>query len=120
DGTLRMLAMLVALYQSEPPYAQTLLGLEEPENALHPGALAVLNDVFREAALRNQIIITTQSPDLISHFTVDELRIVERDQGVTKIGPIDETQREIIEEELFSASDLLRIQDLRREPVEAR
>ncbi|MEW6212598.1 MAG: AAA family ATPase [Acidobacteriota bacterium] len=120
DGTLRMLAMLVALYQSEPPYAQTLLGLEEPENALHPGALAVLSDVFREAALRNQIIITTQSPDLISHFTVDELRIVEIAQGVTKIGPIDETQREIIEEELFSASDLLRIQDLRREPVEAR
>jgi predicted ATPase len=118
DGTLRMLAMLVALYQSGP--YQTPIGLEEPENALHPGALAVLSDVLREAALRNQIIITTQSPDLISHFTVDELRIVEREHGITQIGPIDEIQRETIEEELFSSSDLLRIQDLRREPTEAR
>lgn len=118
DGTLRMLAMLVASYHSE--HLHTFIGLEEPENALHPGALAVLSDVLREAALRNQIIITTQSPDLISRFNVDELRIVERDHGVTQIGPIDETQRESIEEELFSAGDLLRIEGLHREPVEAR
>jgi len=114
DGTIRLLAMLVALYQRAP---RTLIGLEEPENALHPGALAVLSDVLREATRRHQILVTTQSPDLISRFKADELRVVERSRGVTKIGRIDEMQRETIEEQLFSAGDLLRIEGLRRESV---
>ena len=116
DGTVRMLAMLVALYQRVP---RTLIGLEEPENALHPGALAVLSDVLREATRRHQILIATQSPDLISRFKADELRVVERSLGTTKIGRMDEMQRETIEEQLFSAGDLLRIEGLRREPVVA-
>lgn len=115
DGTLRMLGMLVALYQID--LQQTVLALEEPEIALHPGALAVLSDVIREAAKRHQIVITTQSPDLISRFNVDELRVVERIEGVTQIGIVDEVQRETIQEQLFSAGDLLRIEGLRREPT---
>ena len=43
--------------------------------------------------------------------------IVERANGVTRIGPLDEIQREAINEELFSAGDLLRIEGLRGEPV---
>lgn len=119
DGTLRMLGMLVALYQTQPvpPVKSPLIALEEPENALHPGALAVLSDVLRESSRRHQILITTQSPDLISRFNVDELRVVERVEGITQIGPVDEIQRETIKEELFSAGDLLRIEGLRREPV---
>ncbi len=115
DGTLRMLGMLVALYQSQPRH--TLVALEEPENALHPGALAVLSDVLREATRRHQILVTTQSPDLISRFNVDELRVVERQGSGTQIGTIDEGQRKFIEEQLFSSGDLLRIEGLRCEPV---
>ena len=119
DGTLRMLGMLVALYQNQSPsqVRSALLALEEPENALHPGALAVLSDVLRESSRRHQLLITTQSPDLISRFNVDELRVVERVEGITQIGPVDEIQRETIKDELFSAGDLLRIEGLRREPV---
>ncbi len=95
------------------------MGLEEPENALHPGALAVLSDVLREATRRHQVLITTQSPDLISRFKADELRVVERAGGITQIGPVDEVQRSTIEEQLFSAGDLLRIEGLRRESVVA-
>ena len=112
DGTLRLLGMLAALYQPLPP--SSLLALEEPENALYPGALAVLSDVLYEASRRNQIIVTTQSPDLISRFKADELLVVERDGGVSKIGHIDEMQRESIEEQLFTSGDLLRIEGLRR------
>lgn len=115
DGTLRMLGMLVALYQTQP--RRTLIALEEPENALHPGALAVLSDVLREATRRYQILVTTQSPDLISRFNLDELRVVEREGGVTKIGTVDPAQRGIVEQQLFTTGDLLRIEGLRREPV---
>ena len=109
DGTLRVLALLAALYQ-EP--AHSLVAIEEPELSIHPGALTTLCEVIEEAATRTQVLITTQSPDLISHFGVDQLRIVERIDGQTRIGPIDEVQRAAINDQLFSAGDLLRIEGL--------
>ena len=111
DGTIRVLGLLAALYQDVP---RTLLAIEEPELAIHPGALALLSDVVQEAATRNQVITTTQSPDLISRFKAEQLRIVERIDGQTYIGPIDEVQRETINDQLFSAGDLLRIEGLHR------
>jgi predicted ATPase len=111
DGTLRMLGLLVALYQRP---RSDFLAIEEPELTLHPGAIGVLSDVLREAAARGQLLITTQSPDLISRFDAQQLRIVERTDGLTCIGEIDETQRSVIEDQLFSAGDLLRIEGLRR------
>jgi predicted ATPase len=115
DGTLRVLALLAALYQNSP---HSLLAIEEPELSIHPGALAMLSDVIKEAATRSQIIITTQSPDLISRFSADQLRVVERVGGDTLIGPIDEGQRESINAQLFSAGDLLRIEGLHVEAQE--
>jgi predicted ATPase len=115
DGTLRLLGMLVALYQYQP--TRTLIALEEPENALHPGALAVLSDVLYEASRQHQIIVTTQSPDLISRFKASELLVVDRQSGVSEIGPVDEIQREAIQEQLFTSGDLMRIEGLRRQSL---
>src|SRR5262249_294567 len=106
DGTLRVLALLTALYQ-DPPRA--LLAFEEPELMVHPGALPALCEIIEEASLRSQIIITTHSPDMIARFKADDLRIVERTEQGTKIGLIDEVQRQVIEDQLFSGGDLLRI-----------
>lgn len=111
DGTLRMLGLLVALYHSE----RSFLAIEEPELTLHPGALAVLSDVLGEVAKHGQLLITTQSPDLIARFPADQLRVVEREEGLTRIGCIAEEQRQAISDQLFSAGDLLRIEGLRRE-----
>ena len=47
DGTIRLLAMLTALSQDPAP---SVVGLEEPELAIHPGAMAVLSDAMKEAA----------------------------------------------------------------------
>ncbi len=119
DGTLRVLGLLTALYQDPPP---SLLAMEEPELTVHPGALDVLYDVLNEAATkRTQVLLTTHSPDLISQFSVDQLRAVELVQGITEIGEVHEVQRQALKEKLFSAGDLLRIEGLRRqtEPVES-
>lgn len=116
DGTLRVLGLLSALYQ-EPP--RTLLALEEPELTIHPGALGILCDVIQEASQRSQIIVTTHSPDLIARFNIDELRVVERTNDGTQIGIVDDVQRQVVEEQLFSTSDLLRIEGLRRAIPEA-
>ena len=110
DGTLRTLAILLALYQRHAP---TLVMLEDPETAIHPGAAAVLVDAMKEAALRTQILITTHSPDLLTHFDVEAIRAVERIDGVTTINTITEVQRETIRDGLFTASEIHRIEGLR-------
>lgn len=60
------------------------------------------------------MIITTHSPDLISQFNANNLRIVEWNYlNGTTIGPVEASQIEIINDKLFSAGDLLRIEGLR-------
>jgi hypothetical protein len=52
DGTLRAFAALVAIFQTLPPFGSpSLIGIEEPETALHPAALRALLDAFDEATL---------------------------------------------------------------------
>ncbi|MEW5957223.1 MAG: AAA family ATPase [Chloroflexota bacterium] len=113
DGTLRMLAILAALYQDPP---RPLIAIEEPELTIHPGALGVLRDVLLEASRRSQIIITTHSPDLITGFPADVLRVVEKENGMTKVGPVTQSQQEAIAEKLFSPGELMRIEGLRLAP----
>jgi predicted ATPase len=113
DGTLRVIGLLLALYRIPP---LPLIAIEEPELAVHPGALGILVDVIEEAALRMQVIVTTHSPDLIARFRAGNLRIVEWTDEGTKIGPLEERQRDVIERQLFDAGDLLRIEGLVRAP----
>lgn len=111
DGTLRMLGILVALYQDPP---RTLLALEEPELTIHPGALKLLWDEIEGASDDHQTLITTHSPDLLDMCQVEQIRVVEKVDGVTLIDPIEETQKRAIQERLFAPGELLRAQGLRR------
>ena len=110
DGTLRVLGLLTAIYQ---PFKTPLLGIEEPESAVHPGVLAVLADVFQEASRRTQIIITTHSPDLIDRFPIECIRAVEFAGGETKVGEVSETQAEAVKQGLFTAGELQSMEGLR-------
>ena len=114
NGTIRMLATLAALYQDRFP---SPLVIEEPEKEIFPDALAVCGDVLQEAALSYQVLVTTHSPDLIIYLPVDSLRVVERENGITKVGPLSDHQQEAIAENLFSPGALMRIQGLERKRV---
>jgi predicted ATPase len=82
DGTLKMLAYLVVLYDPEPP---TLIGIEEPENHLHPRLLLELAEECRAAAERSQVFVSTHSPYLVNGIRPEELRILYRgDDGYTR------------------------------------
>lgn len=115
DGTLRMLGILTAIYQPEP---KTLLAIEEPEQMLHPGALAVLSDVFNEASTRFQVLLTTHSPELLYSLPVESFRVVEIEDQITKIGPLAHRQREVIAKKLFSPGELMLIEGLIADPLE--
>lgn len=112
DGTLRLAAMLTALFQ-EP--ALSLLGFEEPELAVHPGSIPVLFDFFQEACNRSQILLTTHSPDLLDLVPVDDLRVVDRRGGVTTVARVEERQRDLVRQRLVSTSDLLHAEGLQPE-----
>ena len=109
DGTIRMLAMLAALYQAPSP---SVICLEEPEAGIHPGALAVLADVLNEAVLRSQVIVATHSPELINLLTVNCIRAVSAESGSTKVGPIATHQIKSVKNRLFSAGEIHNMQGL--------
>lgn len=82
DGTLKMLAYLVLLYDPSPP---PFIGIEEPENFLHPRLLYGLAEECRAAAERGQLLVTTHSPFFLNALKPDEVRVLYRDdQGYTQ------------------------------------
>lgn len=62
----------------------------------------------------SQVLLTTQSPDLVSYFTADELRVVDRTEGSTTIDFVEDNQRQAIEEHLFTGGEFLKVEGLRR------
>jgi predicted ATPase len=76
DGTLKMLAYLTLLYDPQPPQ---LIGVEEPENYLHPRLLYDLAEECRTASERAQLLVTTHSPFLVNGLRAEELRVLYRD-----------------------------------------
>jgi predicted ATPase len=82
DGTMKMLAYLVVLYDPEPPY---FIGIEEPENFLHPRLLPELAEECRAASEHSQLLITSHSPFLLNAMRAEEVRVLYRDeQGFTQ------------------------------------
>lgn len=75
DGTLRFICLATALLQPDPP--STIL-IDEPELGLHPYALTLLASLLKQAALRTQVIVSTQSALLLDHFTPEDVIVVER------------------------------------------
>lgn len=83
DGTIKMFAYLVLLYDPSP---YPLLCVEEPENQLYPKLLAELAEEFRLYAERGgQVFISTHSPDLLNAATVDEVFWLSKEKGYTTI-----------------------------------
>ncbi|MEO4048763.1 AAA family ATPase [Pseudomonas sp. CAU 1711] len=82
DGTMKMLAYLTVLYDPEPP---RFIGIEEPENFLHPRLLPELAEECRAASEHSQLLITSHSPFLLNAMRAEEVRVLYRDeQGFTQ------------------------------------
>ena len=98
DGTLKMLAYLVLIYDPTPP---PFIGIEEPENFLHPRLLPGLAEECRAACQRTQLLVTTHSPFFLNGLRPEEVRALWRDElGCTQTRRIAELPgvREFVEE----------------------
>lgn len=82
DGTLKLLAYMIVLHDPNPPQ---FIGIEEPENFLHPRLLPELAEECRDAAARSQLLATTHSPFFLNGLRPEEVRVLYRDeQGYTQ------------------------------------
>lgn len=108
DGTLRLLGLLLAVFQTPPP---PVILIEEPEVSLHPGNLGLVMDLIKVASHRSQVIVTTHSPELLDSAKWIEdrhLRIVYWEDGSTRISRIGRASREALKEHLMGAGELFR------------
>ncbi|BBO82420.1 chromosome segregation protein SMC [Desulfosarcina ovata subsp. sediminis] len=92
DGSIRFICLATALMQPDPP--STII-IDEPELGLHPSAIAILAELIQNASNRTQLIVATQSPALIDHFSVEDVIVVNRKDGASTF--------ERLKEEDFSA-----------------
>jgi len=112
DGTLRILGILLALYQTPHP---SLMVIEEPEQTVNPALLAVLADAFRECSERTQLLITSHSPHLVDLFPTENIRVVTMQNGETRIAKIRASQQEAIKEHLLSLEQIMAAEGLQPE-----
>lgn len=111
DGTLRAFAALVAAFQLALPHGSpSVVGIEEPETALHPAAMRALVDALDEATLRTQILLTTHSAEMLDNPAIrpENVRVVQLVDGQTVIGPVDQAGVEIVARNLNSLGGLER------------
>lgn len=83
DGTIKMFAYLVLLYDPKP---HPLLAIEEPENQLYPELLHELVEEFRDYARRGgQVFVSTHSPDFLNGAQLDEIYWLVKQDGFTTV-----------------------------------
>ena len=79
DGTLRFMALTTLLLQP-PKNSEDVIIIDEPELGLHPTAINELAGMITLASQYSQIIIATQSPQLVDEFEAEDIVVVERDE----------------------------------------
>lgn len=91
DGSLRFFA-LVTLLNLPPEMLPDVLLLDEPELGLHPAAIALVGGMIKALARERQVIVATQSPLLVDAFDLDEIFVLDMEDGCTefrKLAPDD-------------------------------
>lgn len=88
DGTLRFICLTTVLMQPETLQPETIL-IDEPELGLHPFAINLLASMLRSASKNRQIIVSTQSTDLLNEFYSDDVIVADREEGSTNLHRLD-------------------------------
>ena len=124
DGTLRTVGLLVALFQTNGSGGEgrSLVGVEEPEVALHPAAAGIIADALGDAAEGKQVLVTSHSADLLDEEEIGGVSVlaVVSDDGITRIGPLDEVGASVLRDHLYTAGELLRMDKLEPDSILSR
>lgn len=92
DGTLRFICLTTLLLQ--PAFLMPdIIIIDEPELGLHPFAINLLAQMLKRAAESKQVIVSTQSVELLNAMSPEDLVVAERENGATNL-------RRLVPEEL--------------------
>lgn len=91
DGTLRFICLATVLLQPEEFMPAAIL-IDEPELGLHPFAVAVLAGLMKSCANVHQLIVSTQSVELVNEFDVDDLIVVDKRVGASTFKRLDSAE----------------------------
>lgn len=111
DGTLRVLGLLLAVFQ---PTSPSIIAIEEPEATVNPAISELVIEVLMDASEDRQVLVTTHSPDILDFKDLkdDQLRVVTMKRGNTLIAPLSKSSRDAIRTHLYTAGELLRSNEL--------
>jgi predicted ATPase len=88
DGTLRFICLATVFLQPEELQPATII-VDEPELGLHPYAITVLGALMRTTSQKKQVIVSTQSVELLNEFDADDVVVVDRDAGKSALRRVD-------------------------------
>ncbi|MCL2645170.1 MAG: AAA family ATPase [Betaproteobacteria bacterium] len=88
DGTLRFICLATVLLQPEKFMPATIL-IDEPELGLHPYAITVLAGLMKSVSERHQLIVSTQSVELVSEFDAEDLIVADKQNEASVLRRLD-------------------------------
>lgn len=91
DGSLRFICLATLLLQPVALLPDTIL-IDEPEFGLHPYAINILADIFKQVAEDKQLIVSTQSVELINELEPEDVVVVDQEQGVSSFRRLSELE----------------------------
>jgi predicted ATPase len=88
DGTLRFICLATLLLQPTQLQPATII-IDEPELGLHPFAITILAEMAQKAAVNKQIILATQSVELLDNFDVEDVIVVDNTENGSEFKRLD-------------------------------
>ena len=105
DGTLRFICLATLLLQPHELQPATIV-VDEPELGLHPYAITIFSEMVKQLSDEKQIIISTQSVELLNEFDVEDVIVVNRGENGSEFKRLDEAELEAWLEEDYALGDL--------------
>lgn len=105
DGTLRFICLTTLLLQPHNLQPATII-VDEPELGLHPYATTIFAEMVKQLSDEKQIIISTQSVELLNEFCVEDVIVVDRRKNGSEFKRLNEKDLEVWLEEDYALGDL--------------
>jgi predicted ATPase len=104
DGSLRFICLATVLLQPDELMPSTIL-IDEPELGLHPYAIELLASLMKQASEKHQLIVSTQSVELLNQFEPEDVIVVDKKAGQSTFERLDSKKLSVWLEE-YSLGDL--------------
>lgn len=105
DGTLRFICLATLLLQPHELQPATII-VDEPELGLHPYAITIFAEMVKQLSDEKQIIISTQSVELLNEFDVEDVIVVDRGEHGSEFKRLNEEDLKVWLEEDYALGDL--------------